>query len=628
MEAAQDMAMTTDRAAFPDVPTDASTSRPVYDVEGCTTVPALFWKKVRERGDAVAMREKDFGIWRSVTWSEYGDRARRVGIALRRLGMRRGDVVSVLSENVPEWLYTDMGVMGMGGVTNGVYTTDSARQVEYLVRDSGTRFFFVEDEEQLDKILEVRANCPTIEKIIVFDMEGLADFSDPQVIPFDALLAMGEGDHALWEAEVAVARPEDTSVLIYTSGTTGPPKGAMMSHANIIFQVSRSETFVTLSPADQLLSFLPLCHVAERKFAVMYSLKTGATINFAERPDTVPENIREVAPTFFFAVPRIWEKFYSEIAIRMSEAIWIGRVAYEAALKIGYRVADLKLEGKPVPALLAVAFRIADRAVLRNIKIWLGLDRTKIMGTGAAPVSPELIRWYLALGLEMREIYGQTECCGLATVMPARKKLGSVGIALPGTEIRISEQGEILVRGPHVFKGYLNNPEKTAETVDRDGWLHTGDVGSIDADGYVRITDRLKDIIITAGGKNITPSEIENQLKFSPYISDAVIIGDKRKYLSCLVMIDHENVVKYAQDRNVPFTHYASLCAAQEVRDLIWSEIEKVNRTVARVETIKAFRLIDVLLTADDEELTPTMKLKRKHVNQKYKPLIDDMYRD
>jgi long-chain acyl-CoA synthetase len=310
----------------------------------------------------------------------------------------------------------------------------------------------------------------------------------------------------------------------------------------------------------------------------------------------------------------------------MSEAIWIGRRAYDLAIKIGYRVADLKLAGKPVPASLALAFRIADRTVLRNIKIWLGLDRARILGTGAAPVSPELIRWYLALGLEMREIYGQTECCGLATVMPARKKLGSVGLAMPDTEVRLSEQGEILVRGPHVFKGYLNNPEKTAETVDRDGWLHTGDVGSIDADGYVKITDRIKDIIITAGGKNITPSEIENQLKFSPYISDAVVIGDRRKFLSCLVMIDHENVVKYAQDRNVPFTHYASLCAAQEVKDLIWGEIEKVNRTVARVESIKAFRLIDTLLTAEDEELTPTMKLKRKHVNEKYAPLIDQMY--
>ncbi|MEI6548252.1 MAG: AMP-binding protein, partial [Burkholderiales bacterium] len=582
-------------------------------------------KKVAERGDATSMREKDFGIWRSISWASYGERARRVGVALGRLGLKRGDVVSILSENTPEWLYTDMGVMGMGGVTNGVYTTDSAKQVQYLINDSGSRFFFAENEEQLDKILEVRNACPTLLKIVVFDMEGLAEFADPQVLSFDALLALGEGDQALWESEVAMAKPEDVAMLIYTSGTTGPPKGAMMSHRNMIFQVSRSEAFCELSPSDQLLSFLPLCHIAERKFTVMYSLKTGATINFAEAPDTVPENIREIAPTFFFAVPRIWEKFYSEISIRMGEAIWIGRTAYRAALAVGYRVADLKLAEKPVPAPLALAFRLADRLVLRNIKIWLGIDRTRILGTGAAPVSPELIRWYLALGLEMREIYGQTECCGLATVMPARKKLGSVGCALPGTEVRLSDQGEILVRGPHVFKGYLNNPQKTAETV-IDGWLHTGDVGRIDDEGYVQITDRLKDIIITAGGKNVTPSEIENQLKFSPYISDAVVVGDRRKYLTCLVMIDHENVAQYAQQRSVPFTNYASLCAAEEVRVLIGAEIEKVNRTVARVESIKDFRLIDQLLTAEDEELTPTMKLKRNHVNQKYAVLIEQMY--
>lgn len=607
------------------LPGRADASDSVIEVDGCTTLAQLFWKKVGERGDATSMREKDFGIWRSTSWASYGERARRVGVALRRLGLKRGDVVSILSENTPEWLYTDMGVMGMGGVTNGVYTTDSAKQVQYLINDSGSRFFFAENEEQLDKILEVRSACPTLLKIVVFDMEGLAEFADPQVLSFDALLAMGEGDQALWESEVAMADPEDVAMLIYTSGTTGPPKGAMMSHRNMIFQVSRSEAFCELSPSDQLLSFLPLCHIAERKFTVMYSLKTGATINFAEAPDTVPENIREIAPTFFFAVPRIWEKFYSEISIRMGEAIWIGRAAYRAALAVGYRVADLKLAEKPVPAPLALAFRLADRLVLRNIKIWLGIDRTRILGTGAAPVSPELIRWYLALGLEMREIYGQTECCGLATVMPARKKLGSVGRALPGTEVRLSDQGEILVRGPHVFKGYLNNPQKTAETV-IDGWLHTGDVGRIDDEGYVQITDRLKDIIITAGGKNVTPSEIENQLKFSPYISDAVVVGDRRKYLTCLVMIDHENVAQYAQQRSVPFTNYASLCAAEEVRVLIGAEIEKVNRTVARVESIKDFRLIDQLLTAEDEELTPTMKLKRNHVNQKYAVLIEQMY--
>jgi long-chain acyl-CoA synthetase len=335
--------------------------------------------------------------------------------------------------------------------------------------------------------------------------------------------------------------------------------------------------------------------------------------------------VREVAPTTFFAVPRIWERFYSGIAIRMKEATWIGRTAYRWALGIGLKVAETELDGRKPGPMLKLAYRVADFLVLDNIKRALGLHRIKYAGTGAAPIAPDLIKWYRALGVDMREVYGQTENCGLATGMPDRIKLGTVGIAAPDTEIRLSPEGEILLKGPHVFMGYLNQPEKTAETV-RDGWLHTGDVGMLDNEGYLRITDRMKDIIITAGGKNITPSEIENQLKFSPYISDAVVIGDRRKFLSCLVMIDYDNVAKYAQDSNVPFTDFASLCRTKEVNDLIESEIEKVNANFARVETIKKFRLIEQQLGAEDEELTPTMKLRRKLVNEKYKMLIDGMY--
>lgn len=599
-------------------------------VDGCDTVPKLFWSKVQQRNGAVAMREKDFGIWNPITWREYGQRAKLAGLGLKSLGLRRGDVVSILSENLPEWLYTDMGTLGVGGVTNGIYTTDSAKQVEYIVNDSRTRFFFAENEEQLDKILVTRANCPSLVKIIVYDMEGLHRFHDPQVISFDELLQIGaayEEDHPDdWTRDVALSKPNDLAVLIYTSGTTGPPKGAMISHRNIIFHIGNADVFCESRPGDELLSFLPLCHIAERKFSVFYPLKTGAVINFIESSDTVPENAREVAPTWFFAVPRIWEKFYSDITIKMSDATRIGQFAYNTAISIGKARALRSLNGDNVPAYLNVAFWIADKLILNNIKVYLGLRRTRILGTGAAPISPDLIVWYLALGLEMREIYGQTENTGISTVMPKRKKLGTVGVALPGTEVALSSQSEIIVRGAHVFLGYLNNEEKTGETV-VDGWLHTGDVGEIDEDGYVKITDRMKDIIVTAGGKNITPSEIENQLKFSPFISDAVVIGDKRKYLSCLIMIDHDNVVKYAQDRAVPFTNYASLCAAKEVRDLIDSEIAKVNKNFARVETIKRFALIDQLLTAEDDELTPTMKLKRKFVNEKYKDLIEGMYR-
>ncbi len=339
----------------------------------------------------------------------------------------------------------------------------------------------------------------------------------------------------------------------------------------------------------------------------------------------MPENVREVAPTTFFAVPRIWERFYSGIAIRMKEATWIGRMAYRWAVGIGLKIAEAKLDGRAPSTFQRLLFRLADFLVLDNIKRAIGMHRVRFAGTGAAPIAPDLIKWYRALGVDMREVYGQTENCGLATGMPDRIKLGTVGVGAPRTEVRISPEGEILLRGPHVFMGYLNNPQKTAEAV-RDGWLHTGDVGFLDNEGYLKITDRMKDIIITAGGKNVTPSEIENQLKFSPYISDAVVIGDRRKFLSCLVMIDYENVAKYAQDNNVPFTDFASLCRTREVVELIGTEIEKVNQNFARVETIKKFRLIEQQLTAEDEELTPTMKLKRKFVNEKYRSLIDGMY--
>ena len=599
-------------------------------VHGQDTLPRLFRHVVRERGDRVAMREKHLGIWRGISWREYGEQAKRVGLGLVALGLRPGDVVSIIADNGPEWLYTDLGVMSVAGIPNGIYTTDSARQVEYIVNDSGTRFFFAENEEQLDKILEVRARCPALVKIFVYDMEGLHGFRDDQVMPFEALLELGtryDRDHPrAFDQMIDIARPDDLAILVYTSGTTGPPKGAMLSHRNILFQLAYADFITPLHEGDQQLSFLPLCHIAERTFTVFNPLHTGSTVNFAESIDTVPENIREVAPALFFAVPRIWEKFYSGVALRMRDATWLGRFAYEQALRIGRRVADARIEGRRPSALLRLAFRIADFLVLDNVKRSIGLHRARGAATGAAPIAPDLIRWYLALGINMIEVYGQTENTGLATAMPPdRIRLGSVGVARPGTEVRLSPDGEILLKGPHVFKGYYGKPDKTAETV-VDGWLHTGDVGTMDAEGFVRITDRMKDIIITAGGKNVTPSEIENQLKFSPYISDAVVIGDRRKFLSCLVMIDHETVAQFAQERNVPFSNFASLCRAPEVQDLIWSEIERVNRQLARVETIKTFRLIEQLLTAEDEELTPTMKLKRAFVNVKYKNLIDGMY--
>jgi long-chain acyl-CoA synthetase len=472
-----------------------------------------------------------------------------------------------------------------------------------------------------------------LQKIVVLDMEGLSGFADPMVMSLAEFQALGRNymadNEPLWQEMIDSRSAGDLAILVYTSGTTGPPKGAMHANRSVTHQMRHAIDLIPSSDDEERLVFLPLCHVAERVGGYYTSLALGSVMNFAESPETVPDNLREVQPTAFLAVPRIWEKFYSTITIAVKDATPLQQWLYRRAIGIGYRMTDCKLENERPSLALRVANRFAYWAVFRNMRRMLGLDRCRIAFTGAAPISPDLIRWYLALGIDMHEVYGQTENCGVATLMPMERiKLGSVGKAVSWGEVAVSPDGEILIRGDFLFMGYLNQPGKTAETIDARGWLHTGDVGTIDNEGFVKITDRMKDIIITSGGKNITPSEIENQLKFSPYISDAVVVGDKRPYLTCLVMIDQENVEKYAQDHDIPFTNYASLCTATEIRDLIHREIEAVNGRFARVETIKRFHLIERQLTPEDEELTPTMKLKRSFVNKRYAAQIEAMYRE
>jgi long-chain acyl-CoA synthetase len=595
------------------------------------TIAKSFLLAVERRGDRPAIREKKFGIWQPTSWRQWLQISREIAFALHASGFRPGDVASIVANAIPEWVHADIGILCAGGVSSGIYPTDSAPQVEYLINDSATRVIFAEDEEQLDKILSCRARCPTLQKIVVFDMEGLSAFSDPMVLSLAEFTALGrnasQGNEARWDAMIGSRSADDLAILVYTSGTTGPPKGAMHSNRSVTHQMRHANDLFPSTDAEERLVFLPLCHVAERIGGYYNSLALGSVMNFAESPETVPDNLREVQPTAFLAVPRIWEKFYSGITIALKDATPFQNWMYRQALAIGNRMTERKIEGQTPPLPLRLANQAAYWLVFRNIRRMLGLDRCRIALTGAAPIAPDLIRWYLALGLDMREVYGQTENCGVATMMPSdRIKLGSVGKAAPWGEVAISPQGEILIKGDFLFMGYLNQPEKTAETIDARGWLHTGDVGSIDNEGFVKITDRMKDIIITSGGKNITPSEIENQLKFSPYVSDAVVIGDKRPYLTCLVMIDHENVEKFAQDHDIPFTNYASLCRAAEIQDLIQREIETVNGNFARVETIKKFFLIERQLTPEDEELTPTMKLKRSFVNKRYAAEINAMY--
>ena len=614
-----------------------------YWAEERTVVPGdnmaeMFWNGVAKRGELTLFRQKKFGLWQSLSWNQVGVIVREAGMGLIELGFEVGETASVLGNTRQEWLFSDLAVLSCGGVSSGIYPTDAASQVEYLTGDSHSVLVFVEDDEQLDKLLEVRERLPLLRRIVVWDMEGLRELHDEQVISFERLRELGRerlarlgqaAADAEWQARIAARKPDDLAILIYTSGTTGKPKGAMLSHANLLSAVKSFNRATAQNEDDERMCFLPLCHVAERSSGAYFSLYTGTKLNFVENPETIPENVREIAPTVFGAVPRVWEKFYSGVSIALKESNAFEQWAYKLAIGIGLEKVRRYEKGEAVGSGLEFAHWLARALVLNNVRKLIGIHQSRMLITGAAPISPDLVRWYMALGVPMLEVWGMTETGSVAVGTPIERiKPGSIGIANLPNEVKLSDEGEILVRGPNVFMGYLNQPEKTAETIDPDGWLHTGDVGTVDADGYFRISDRLKDIIITAGGKNITPSEIENQLKFSPYVTDAVVIGDKKPYLVCLIMIDQENVEKFAQDHDVPFSNYASLTRAPEVQKLIEGEIERVNQQFARVEQVKKFRLIDKKLGAEDEELTPTMKLKRKLVSQKYAELIESMYRD
>ncbi len=597
------------------------------------TIPSVFWNAVRLRGPKVWLRQKHLGIWRSHTWEDCAKAVSEIAGGMLQLGFAAGDCASILSNTVIDWVLTDLAVLSCGGVSNGIYPTDAPTQVQYLCEDSRTRILFVEDDEQLDKALEVRAQLPGLVKVVVFDMEGLRALDDPGVMSLEALRALGRDWLAAHPGElqrrVDACRPEDLAILVYTSGTTGKSKGAMHLHQGLMHAMRGYNHLIPQSEADERMCFLPLCHIAERMGGEYFGLYTGARLNFVENPETIPENVREIAPTVFVAVPRVWEKFYSGVMITLKEASGLQRAVYGWGIGVGTRIADHVMAQQEVGAWLKLQYRVAGWLALDNVRKLIGIHRARVCFTGAAPISPELIRWYLALGVPMLEVWGMTETAGGASgVPPNRIKPGSIGPAAAFNEMRLDPAtGEILVRGKNVFAGYLNQPEKTAETIDAEGWLHTGDVGTVDADGFYTITDRMKDIIITAGGKNITPSELENDLKFSPYITDAVVIGDKRPYLCVIIMIDQDNVEKFAQDHDVPFSNYASLTRAPEVQQLIQDEIDRVNKKFARVEQIKKFFLLDTQLSAEDEELTPTMKLKRKLVEKKYSPQIDVMYR-
>ena len=607
---------------------------------GFRTAAAMVREHAEVRPDKVAFREKDFGIWQETTWSDFWELVLDAAHGLLALGVDVGDRVSIHSEDRPEWIILDMATIAVRGVTVGLYPTNPSAEVEYLLVDSGSEIHLAEDQEQADKVMEVIDSLPHLRKIIHVEPRGFRKWRDDSRFLFwDDFIEMGRAHRAenpgAVERRMADAAGDDIITLVYTSGTTGPPKGAMISNDNFAFAISQVlyvEGRIAGGPInddDIVLTYLPLCHIAERIFSTWTSVASGCSLNFAESIETVQQNLREIQPTLFFAVPRIWEKIHATIAIKGRDGTWFKRIWFGLGMKMAAYIGRARVEndGEFTPV-ARVLYWVGYPLVFRALQERIGLRRVRYSASGAAPIAPEVIRDFLGLGVPIYELYGMTENCAVATTnRPGRNKVGTVGEPYPEIGFRIDDEtGEIQTKHPSVFVGYWNKPDRTAEAFTDDGWLRTGDVGEWVDGTHVRIVDRMKDIIITSGGKNISPSEIENSLKTSPYVKEAMVIGDNRKYLTALVGIELDVVGDWATRRGIPYTTYRDLSEKPEVIELIQGVVNETNEKFARVENIRKFRMIPKELDHEDGELTATQKLKRSSMDDMFGELIEDMY--
>jgi long-chain acyl-CoA synthetase len=596
------------------------------------TLPQQLRHWAATRPGDVALRQKDFGIWEPVTWKGYEQAARHFGLGLVDLGLGEGGHCAIISENRKEWVFTQLGCGLVGAVTVGVYPTSPAPEVEYLLHSSDAEIVVCEDQEQLDKVLEVLERLPRLKHLVVIDPKGLRRYQVPQLLTFDEVLARGarfEGSAPnLVDQRLARQSMDDTALMIFTSGSTGRPKAAMISYGNIAAMAAGTDVIYRCSPQDSMVSYLPLCHVAEQIYTVHLPLRSGAVVNFAESLRTIQSDLREIAPTLFLGVPRIWEKLHASIEIKVREAGGLRRRLYERALAATMPFAEVPSERWSLAQRLTHAFWYWT--VLRALNNFIGLRECRLALSGAAPIAPDMLRFFRALGVPIREGYGMTETAGVVTVQrSAASPVGTVGAAVPGVELRIAEDGELLVRGPTVFKGYYRNAAATAEAIDAQGWLHTGDVALTvpgpEGDEF-RIVDRKKDIMITAGGKNITPSEIENALKFSAYLKEAIVVADRRPFVAALIQIDFDTVGKWAEEEGLAYTHFRSLAEHERVRALVQSEVDRVNARMPQVQQVRKFHLLTKELDHDDGEVTATLKVKRSSISQKYAAEIEALY--
>lgn len=600
------------------------------------TMPQILRERARTQGDRLALREKARGLWRRTSWAEYFAKARLAAIGLYALGFRPGDRLAIASDDTPEWYFSDLAAQMLGGAGLGVYPTNPWPELQYIVRHSRCRFVVCGDQEQTDKVIDARANeggLPDLDRVICVDMKGMRNYPREGLMSFEELLELGHMKEAEFGPEVDrlidAGAPEDTAIIVYTSGTTGMPKGAMLTHRNMLSNAAEIARIHGLDAGSySVLCYLPLCHVAERSFSLVQQLVTGCTVSFAESVDTVVTNLREIAPLGFLGVPRIWEKMQQSVEYRVQDTTPLQRWVYQRSIAKGREIARRRLEngGRLAGAGDRIAYAFLYILCLRALQRFLGLDRVRTGFCGGASISEEVLLFFWTLGVPVYQIYGMTECAGAShSQRPGAASLGASGQVLGVLEQKTAEDGELLIKGQACFKGYLFDDAATA-TAYADGWLHTGDIVELEQNGELRVLDRKKDILITSGGKNITPSLIENALKDSPYIREAILLGDGRKFLAALLQIDLETAGKWAQANDVQYTTYRTLAENARIRDLIAEEVDRVNQRFARVENIRKFEILKKELDHDDGELTATMKVRRKAIETKFADEIATIY--
>ncbi|RDI96279.1 long-chain fatty acid--CoA ligase [Meiothermus sp. QL-1] len=595
------------------------------------TLPQVLRLRALHTPGKVALRHKEFGVWNEITYADYYRRVTRFAAGLLALGFQKGERLAIIADNIPEWLYAELGTQAAGGISVGVYQSSLPPEIAYVLSYTGAAFVLAEDQEQVDKLLEIRSEIPTVRKVIYEDPRGMRAYkNDPWLLSYAELEQLGEAylqQHPqAVEERIAQGNAEEVCHLSLTSGTTGRPKAAMLRHRNLLHMGVALQEVDPLEPTDDYLSFLPFAWIGEQMMSVGMALAGGFAVNFPESIETAMNDLKEIGPHVMFSPPRVWEGTQSQIWVRISETYAFNRWVYHQMLKIGYRAADYRMRGRPMPLGLRLAYWFADLIMFRPLRDQLGFLRLRRAYTGGAALGPEVFRFYHAIGVNLKQIYGQTEIIGIAFVhRDGDVRADTVGLPIPGGEVRISERGEILCRSDAVVAGYWQNPEATAETF-KDGWLHTGDAGYLTPEGHLVVIDRVSDVMHTSTGQMFSPQFIENKLKFSPYIKEAVVFGDQRPYITAFINVDPQTVGKWAEDRRIAYTTYLDLSQKPQVAELIRKEVQAVNESLPEALRIRRFVLLYKLLDADDDELTRTGKVRRKFIQQRYQTLVEALY--